>query len=217
MRSAAIPPDALYLSYQLVNDFWNLSVNGIGWNMFFDGWLPVIRTLVLGSLAYIALVFLLRVSGKRTLSKMNAFDLVVTVAFGSTLASILTSRNVALVQGVVALGLLIALQLFCTFFAVRFPSFQKLIKAQPTLVFFQGRFLQEALRRQRITEEEMLAAMRQQGVAAPDEVDAVVIETEGTLSVLKKNAASRDELARAGVDVSEPLQPRQAKDDVGGQ
>lgn len=180
-------------------------MNDIGWKMIFDGWGPVIRTLVLGSLAYVSLVLLLRISGKRTLSKMNAFDLVVTVAFGSTLASVLTSRNVSLVQGVIALGLLILLQLVCTFFAVRFPSFQKLIKAQPTLVFFQGRFLRDELRRQRITEEEILAAMRQKGVADPDEVDAVVIEGEGSLSVLKKNATSRDELASAGVDASERL------------
>jgi uncharacterized membrane protein YcaP (DUF421 family) len=180
-------------------------VNDIGWSMISDGWAPVVRTLALGTLAYIALVVLLRTSGKRTLSKMNAFDMVVTVAFGSTLASILTSRNVALAQGVTALGLLIALQFVCTFLAVRYRWFQNLIKSQPTLVFFQGQFLESALRRQRVTEEEVVAAIRENGVTEPGDVDAVVIESEGSLSVLRNNAASPDALARAGVEVEESL------------
>ena len=68
--------------------------------MLFDSWAGVGRTIVVGILAYIALVSLLRVSGKRTLSKMNAFDLVVTVALGSTLATILLSKDVALAEDV---------------------------------------------------------------------------------------------------------------------
>ena len=173
----------------------------INWSMIFDGWAPIIRTLVLGTSSYFSLIVLLRVSGKRTLSKMNAFDLVVTVAFGSTLASILTSKNVALVQGVTAMALLILLQLVCTFLAVRVRWLQWLIKAQPTLIFYRGKYLERALKRQRVTKDEVLSAMRENGIANPDDVDAVVIESEGTLSVLKKNAASQDGLVRAGVEV----------------
>lgn len=77
--------------------------------MFFDNWLGLVRILVVGTLAYLALVMLLRVPGKRTLSKMNAFDFVVTVALGSTLATVLLSETVALVEGVTAFMLLIGL------------------------------------------------------------------------------------------------------------
>ncbi len=51
-------------------------------NPFYHGHEPIIRVLVVGVLAYIALVFLLRISGSRTLSKMNAFDFIVTIALG---------------------------------------------------------------------------------------------------------------------------------------
>ncbi|WP_201767102.1 DUF421 domain-containing protein [Novipirellula maiorica] len=183
-------------------------MNDIGLKMIFDGWAPVIRTLVLGALSYISLVVLLRISGKRTLSKMNAFDLVVTVAFGSTLASILTSSQVSLVQGVLALGLLVLLQLINTFLAVRYPKYQAVIKAQPTLIFFQGQFLVDAMREQRVSRDEVLAAMRQQGVAEPSDVDAVVIETEGSLSVMTKNASSLESLDRVGVSTSGSLGER---------
>jgi len=56
--------------------------------MFFDSWFGLLRVIVIGTLAYAALIALLRVSGKRSLSKMNAFDLVVTVALGSTFAAV---------------------------------------------------------------------------------------------------------------------------------
>ena len=56
--------------------------------MLFDSWAGLGRTLLVGPLAYVALVLLLRISGKRTLTKLNAFDLVVTVALGSTLATV---------------------------------------------------------------------------------------------------------------------------------
>jgi len=68
--------------------------------MFFSSGTTLIRTLVVGVLAYISLVLLLlRLSGRRTLSKMNAFDLVVTVALGSTFATILLNRDVSLAEG----------------------------------------------------------------------------------------------------------------------
>jgi hypothetical protein len=75
--------------------------------IFFSGWDGLLRTLVVGVLAYVVLVGFLRLSGKRTLSKMNAFDLVVTVALGSTLATILLSKDVALAEGALAFALLI--------------------------------------------------------------------------------------------------------------
>jgi uncharacterized membrane protein YcaP (DUF421 family) len=78
--------------------------------MFFDSWMGLLRVVVVGTLAYVILVLLLRVTGKRTLSKMNAFDLVVTVALGSTLATVLLSKDVALAEGVVAFALLVLLQ-----------------------------------------------------------------------------------------------------------
>ena len=70
--------------------------------MIFDTWFGLLRVLVVGTAAYAALVLLLRASGKRTLAKLNAFDLVVTVALGSTLATVLLSKDVALAEGLLA-------------------------------------------------------------------------------------------------------------------
>ena len=154
--------------------------------MFFDGWTGLLRVLVVGTLAYAALVLLLRVTGKRTLSKMNAFDLVVTVALGSTLATVLLSKDVALAEGLLAFALLVLLQFAVTWLSVRSERLQALVKAEPRLLLHHGRLLPGALRRERLTEEEVRAAVRSQGIASLDAVAAVVLETDGSISVVRR-------------------------------
>ncbi|MDP9369924.1 MAG: DUF421 domain-containing protein [Chloroflexota bacterium] len=154
--------------------------------MFFDSWSGLGRVLIVGVVAYGALVLILRVSGKRTLSKMNAFDFVVTIALGSTLATILLSKDVALAEGLLALALLIGLQFVITWLSVRSPTVNRLVKAEPALLFHRGHFLHGAMRRARVVEAEIRAAVREQGIASLEEVDAVVLETDGSFSVIKQ-------------------------------
>jgi len=154
--------------------------------MFFESWFGLIRVIVVGVLAYFALIFWLRISGKRTLSKWNAFDFVVTVALGSTLASVLLSKDVALVEGVLAFLVLIGLQYVITLLSVRFSVVQRMIKAEPTLLLSRGQFIHESLKSQRVTESEVRAAVREAGMAAIEEVAAVVLETDGSFSVMGK-------------------------------
>lgn len=153
---------------------------------FFDNWMAVARVLLVGALAYASLVLLLRVSGKRTLSKMNAFDLVLTVALGSTLATILLSKDVPLAEGLAAFALLIALQFAVTWSSLRSPAVRRLVKNEPTLLFYRGVMLDAALRRQRVLAEEVRAAIRAQGTAELASVEAVILETDGTFSVLPR-------------------------------
>jgi uncharacterized membrane protein YcaP (DUF421 family) len=88
-------------------------------NILFDSWASLGHTLIVALLAYVGLLLILRISGKRSLSKMNAFDFVVTVALGSTLATVLLSRDVALVDGLLAFGLLVGMQFVIPWFSVR--------------------------------------------------------------------------------------------------
>lgn len=141
--------------------------------MFFSSGTTLIRTLVVGVLAYISLVLLLRLSGRRTLSKMNAFVLVVTVALGSTFATILLNRDVSLAEGVLALALLIGLQYVVTWSSVRVAWVRRTVTGEPALLFFRGRFLGDAMRVARVTEDEVRAAARSQGLAALDGIEAV--------------------------------------------
>ena len=157
-------------------------------DMFFSGWASLGRTVVVGVGAYVALVVLLRVSGKRTLSKMNAFDLVVTVALGSTLATILLNESVALAEGVVAFATLIGLQFAITWSSVRAPWVRRVVTGEPALLLYRGELLHDALRRSRVSESEVEAAVRAAGAPALDGLAAVVLETDGSLSVVSHAA-----------------------------
>ncbi len=174
--------------------------------MLFDSWAGVGRVLVVGTLAYVLLIFILRVTGKRTLSKMNAFDLIVTVALGSALASTMLSKSVPLAEGMLGLTLLIALQYAVTWLSVRSERFQDLVKAQPQLLVHRGQWMHDAMRRERITEEEVLAAMRNQSVLAVGETTTVVLETDGALSILT------GETSGTGMSSLATVTPRDADD-----
>ena len=151
--------------------------------MWFDGWDDLVRIAVVTPVAYVALVTMLRVTGKRTLSKLNAFDLVVTVAIGSTLATVVLSADVSIAEGVLALLLLVLLQLVVTWCSVRFGVVERMAKSEATLLY-RGGFLDAAMRRQRVTRGEVLQVARAEGHATLDDVAAVVLETDGTLSIL---------------------------------
>ena len=168
-------------------------------DMFFAGWAPLGRILAVGVLAYVCLVALLRVSGKRTLAKMNAFDLVVTVALGSTLATILLSKETSLSEGVVALGLLIGCQYVVAWTATRSRFAARIVKSDPTLLFYRGQFLEQTLLAERVTREEVLSAIRAQGQADLRDVEAVVLETDGTFSVASGRGAGPETSSLEGV------------------
>lgn len=155
--------------------------------MFFDSVQGLVRVLTVGVLAYVALIGVLRISGKRTLSKMSAFDLVVTVALGSTLATIILSKDVALIEGILAFVLLITLQFMVAWSSVRFPWVERLVKSEPTLLLYDGKPLEQAMRRQRVTLSEIHAAIRAQGIGRIEEVGAVILETDGSFTAIPKS------------------------------
>lgn len=162
-----------------------------------------LRTIVVGVAAYLALVAILRLSGKRTLSKMNAFDLVVTVALGSTLATVLLSRDVPLLDGILAFMVLVAMQFAITSASMRFPTVARMAKSEPRALLYRGRVLHDALRAERVLETELQAVLREKGFATYADVDLVVLETDGSFSAVARLPVSRD--ARSSAVVLENL------------
>ena len=155
--------------------------------VFFNSWGDLARTVLVGTLGYIVLIAFLCVSGKRTLSKMNAFDFIVTVALGSTLASITLSKDVALAEGATAFLTLIGLQFVITWLSVRWEAVAGFVKAEPTLLLHNGQYLRAAMKQQRVLEAEIRAAIRAQGIASVEQVADVVLETDGSFNVIGKS------------------------------
>lgn len=143
------------------------------------------RVLISAPLGYAAMIGLLRASGKRALTQMNAFDFVVTISMGTILAQIVLA-NVPVLVGVFGLGVLIACQHAITFSTSRSARIDQWLKAEPRLLLLDGRVLGRAMQQERITEHELRAASRGAGHAELEAVGAIVLESDGTLSVLER-------------------------------
>jgi uncharacterized membrane protein YcaP (DUF421 family) len=152
--------------------------------VWFDSWGDPLRVLAVGAAAYAVLVLVLRLSGKRTLAKLNAFDLVVTVALGSTLATILLSADVAWAEGVTAFAVLVLLQLLVSWSTSHVGPGRSVVTARPTTVVRDGVLDGAAMAKQRLTPAEVRQAVRSTGAGGLDQVARVVLETDGTLSVI---------------------------------
>jgi uncharacterized membrane protein YcaP (DUF421 family) len=156
-------------------------------HLFFDGWAPLLRVLVVGLASYAALIVMLRLSGKRTLSRMNAYDMVVTMALGSIITKAMLTRDQSIAESVLAIFLLIAFQYGLSVAACRWAWFRNLVTATPTVLYHDGMFLDAELRRERVTRPEIEAAVHEKGIPGMDGVSTVILGSNGQFSVLPKD------------------------------
>ena len=136
---------------------------------------------------YVWLVALLRVSGKRSLAKLNAFDFVVTVAFGSMLSTVILTRDIDWVTGAVGLLMLTALQYVVSKSLIHSEWLQDLVRSKPALLVENGQVDDGMMQNERITRSDLEAAVRGHGYGRMEQVAAVVLETDGTFSVIGRS------------------------------
>jgi uncharacterized membrane protein YcaP (DUF421 family) len=155
--------------------------------MLFDSPQSLFRILLAAITAYAALILLLRLSGKRSLAKLNAFDFVITIALGSMLASFVLSKDVTFADGLLGLAMLLGLQFALSWMSVKSARVKRMVRSRPRLLLRDGRFDDAALARERITRGEALAAMRKDGVGRIEDAGALVLETDGSFSVVRSD------------------------------
>ena len=158
--------------------------------LFFDSWETLIRIVISSIPVYASIVILLKISGKRATSQLNNFDWIVTVMMGSIGASTVILKSVPIVEGMASIGMLLLLQFGVTKLATKSDKFASIILSDPAIVFYQGQFLRDAMTKERLTEQELMCAMREAGVHDPANVLAIVLESDAKLTVLKQNEDS---------------------------
>lgn len=161
----------------------------------FSSWRSIARILIVGAPIYIALLLILQVVGKHALAKSNAYGLVITTALGSTLASAVLTKQVTLIDGTLAIGLLLGLQYLVSTLVTRYNWASRWFTAKPSLVVWEGRILCDELQKDRLTVSDVLSAIRQSGFSSVEDVGAVVLEANGTLSVIAELNGTRSALA----------------------
>lgn len=151
---------------------------------FWDGMEPVYRILVVGTLGYIALVMILKISGKRTLAKMNAFDFIITVTIGSAFGRVLTAKSVGVVEAIIAFALLAFLQYIFAVLELRSKLFKKLVTNSPALLYYKGEFHERNLKEARLSKDELLGAARKKGYGTLKNVDVIILESDASFSII---------------------------------
>ncbi|WP_421385218.1 DUF421 domain-containing protein [Bacillus salacetis] len=164
--------------------------------LLFNGWKSLVRAFLMCLLAYPFLILLLRLFGRRTLASVNIFDFIITVTYGATLSSILTNDKVSLAEGAVILCMLTLLQFVVAKLSTKSNRISDLIKASPSFLYYNGRFIEEEMDRERIKVEDLRLKIRQEGMSSFEKVEAIVLEGDGSLSIIKKEEGSSLEALR---------------------
>ena len=179
--------------------------------IFFDNIDKLGRIVLTSAMIYVLIVLVTKISGKRSTSQLNNFDWIVTVMIGSLGASTILLKDIPLIEGVSAILVLYLLQFLVTKYASISPQFSSVMLSDPRIVFYQGQFLPEAMRAERLTRQEIECAMRTEGINSFDDVEAIVFESDAKLSVIPKPRpeprSNGDDSSNSDDTVSETIKP----------
>ena len=162
--------------------------------MWFESWTAMLRIGLFSVVTYVALTALIRVFGKRTISKMNPGDFVITVAIGSVAGSMIVSPERPIMNGLAALTGLLGMQFVVERLTSKWSGLRRAVDGSPTLLLHRGTLLTDNLARENVDEEDILAALRKRGLARLDDAEAVVLEIGGGFSVVPKQNTEPDTL-----------------------
>ena len=139
---------------------------------------------------YLALLLGFRLFGKREVGQMTLFDLVVVLLVANAVQPAMTGPDSSLLGGLIIIATLLTLNFLVSFLRVRVPLVNRLVEPSPVVVAKNGRWDKAALKKQELTDNEVMAALREHGLESVSEAKVVVLEADGSLSVVPKDGTS---------------------------
>ena len=164
----------------------------------------MLRTLLL----YIAVIAAIRLMGKRQIGDLDPSELVVTILVSDLAAVPMQDLGIPMVSGLVPIATLIVLEILLSFLALKSRPFRRLLNGQPAIIIRSGKLDIQKLRQMRLTTDEVIETLRKQNVASVADVKYGVIEPDGTLTVIPKQAkqpVTADMLGLSPRDAGLPL------------
>jgi len=133
---------------------------------------------------FTAMILITRIFGLRTFAKMSSFDFASTIAIGSILASIIINKNQSILKGILALLCILAFQAIFSYLVRKINWFKRLFTNKPKLLMKDGEIFYDTLKRCNVGVGDLMAKLREANVHKVSEVQAVVFESTGDISVL---------------------------------
>ena len=164
-------------------------------NVFFSGWDQVLTTALATIVVYASALAAVRLAGRRTLAELSAFDVVVTVAIGSVVASTALPSNPSVADGIAVLATLLLLQVVVAAVRQRFPAAGRFLDVRPYVVASGSTVdVRRSPLTAQLTEDDVLSRLRLRGFFDLTAVDVVVLEANGEISVIPRGAAVSAEM-----------------------
>ena len=151
-----------------------------------SGWSIVARTVII----YLALLFGLRVAGKREMGQMTPFDLVVIILVANAVQNAMVGPDNSVTGGLIAAAVLIGGNYAVAAVRERVPWVRRAIEGHPSLLIHDGKFLPDSLRHAGIDMDEVMMAMREHGIDDVKQVQMAVLETDGSISIVPTGTAA---------------------------
>lgn len=138
-----------------------------------------------GAAIYIVLLIVLRLSGRRTLGEMTAFDFVLLLIIAETTQQALLGDDFSVTNAFILIVTLVSLDILLSHLKTRFDGFDRILDGLPMVVVEDGRPLTDRLRRSRLDEHDVLAAARRlQGLERMEQIKYAVLEADGKISII---------------------------------
>ena len=151
------------------------------------------ETVLRAAIIYVFIFLVTRVVGKKELSGMSAFELVLLVIMGDLVQQGVTQQDSSLTAAVLAVSTIAVIMVGASYLTFRFQRVTPLTEGLPVIVVRNGRLLRKVLDIERVTEDEVKEAARQQGIADLRNVTVGVLENDGTYSFIKAGEADRQQ------------------------
>ena len=135
---------------------------------------------------YAFIVLLMRVTGRRELSTLSAVDLVLLIVLGDAIQQGLTQDDYSVTGAVIAVSTIAALQVGGSYVSFRSRRARRVLEGEPIVIIEDGKLIERNLKRERLTEDEIAEEMRAQQIAAVEDVEWGILETNGTMSFIPK-------------------------------
>jgi uncharacterized membrane protein YcaP (DUF421 family) len=143
--------------------------------------------LAIRAVALFCFVYLLtRIIGRRELSSMEPFDLILLIVIGDAIQQGLTQDDYSVTGAVIVIGTFAVLQILISYLSYRFPRLRPALDGEPIVVVQDGQAIEKNMRRERITVDEVMVEARQQQVVSLDQIAWAVLETSGKISIIPK-------------------------------
>ena len=157
---------------------------------------PYLKIVGSSVLVYLFIILAIRLFGKKELSQLSVFDLVFILLISNAVQNAMTLGDNTLLGGIAAALSLFILNFILKKLQLRFPAFGKLVQGDAIMLVYQGEIIPSHLRMAGISEDEVMQAVREHGVATVADVDLAVLEVDGNISVLSHDFTKRSHRRR---------------------